>query len=72
MAILKIPVTKAGNRQIEIDTASIPDEMYNLAVEEGLKILPVSYTHLWRRPKRQILGPGDARAQEVSINGGMR
>jgi hypothetical protein len=39
MAILKIPVTKAGNRQIEIDTASIPDEMYNLAVEEGLKIL---------------------------------
>lgn len=40
MAILRIPITKAGNRPIEIDTdADLNDEMYLLALEEGLKVL---------------------------------
>lgn len=40
MAILKIPVTKAGNKVIEVNTETdIPDAMYQLALEEGLKIL---------------------------------
>lgn len=40
MAILRIPVTKAGNKPIEVDTdTDIPDAMYQLALEEGLKIL---------------------------------
>lgn len=38
MAILQIPITKAG-RSIEVETTSIPDEMYTLALAEGLKIL---------------------------------
>ena len=40
MAILRIPVTKAGNKPIEVDTdTDLPDAMYQLALEEGLKIL---------------------------------
>jgi hypothetical protein len=40
MAILRIPITKAGNKPIEVDTdTDIPDAMYQLALEEGLKIL---------------------------------
>ena len=39
MAILSIPVTKAGNRKIEVDTNSIPEDMYQLAMEEGLKLI---------------------------------
>jgi len=40
MAILKIPVTKAGNRPLEVNTdTDIPDAMYQLALEEGLKVL---------------------------------
>lgn len=40
MAILKIPVTKAGNRAIDIDTdVDLNDEMFRLALEEGLKVL---------------------------------
>lgn len=39
MAILKIPVTKAG-KAIEVNTdTDIPDAMYQLALEEGLKVL---------------------------------
>lgn len=40
MAILKIPVTKAGNRPIEVDTdVDLNDDMFRLALEEGLKVL---------------------------------
>lgn len=40
MAILRIPVTKAGNKAIEVNTdTDIPDAMYQLALEEGLKVL---------------------------------
>lgn len=39
MATLSIPVTKAGNRKIEVDTAEIPDDMYTLVMEEGLKVI---------------------------------
>ena len=39
MATLSIPVTKAGNRKIEVDTADIPDDMYTLVMEEGLKVI---------------------------------
>lgn len=39
MAILNIPVTKAGNQTIAVDTDSIPEDMYQLAMEEGLKVL---------------------------------
>jgi len=36
---LPIPITKAGNKTIEISTDNIPDEMYNIALAEGLKVL---------------------------------
>jgi hypothetical protein len=40
MAILRIPITKAGNKPIEVDTElDLPDAMYALALEEGLKVL---------------------------------
>jgi hypothetical protein len=39
MAILNIPITKAGNRPIEVDPDILPDAMYRLALEEGLKVL---------------------------------
>lgn len=39
MTTLRIPVTKAGNRMIEIETDQIPNDMYNLALEEGLKVM---------------------------------
>ena len=39
MATLNIPITKAGNRPIEVDPDSLPDTMYKLALEEGLKVL---------------------------------
>ena len=39
MAILNIPITKAGNRPIEVDPDTLPDAMYRLALEEGLKVL---------------------------------
>lgn len=39
MAVLSIPITKAGNRPIEVDTQAVPDDMYNLALAEGLKVL---------------------------------
>lgn len=40
MAILNIPITKAGNKPIAIDTETdLPDAMYELALREGLKVL---------------------------------
>lgn len=39
MALLKIPVTKAGNRAIEVNTDALPEDMFILAVEAGLKVL---------------------------------
>jgi len=39
MAILKIPVTKAGNRLIEVDPGQLSDEIYAIALVEGLKPL---------------------------------
>ena len=39
MAVLKIPVTKAGNQILEVDSDSIPDTMFKLALAEGLKVL---------------------------------
>lgn len=38
MAILNIPVTKAG-RKIEVDSETLPEDMYQLALEEGLKAI---------------------------------
>lgn len=38
MATLNIPVTKAG-RAIEVDPDTLPDAMYRMVVEEGLKVL---------------------------------
>lgn len=38
MATLNIPVTKAG-RAIEVDPDALPDAMYRMALEEGLKVL---------------------------------
>jgi len=39
MAILKIPVTKAGNRPIEFETNDLPENIYAAALAEGLKVL---------------------------------
>jgi hypothetical protein len=39
MAILKIPVTKAGNRVIEVDVSKFSDEVYEHAMIHGLKPL---------------------------------
>ena len=39
MATLKIPVTKAGNQTLEVDTDKLPEEAYRIALEEGLKVL---------------------------------
>ena len=41
MTTVKVPITKAGNRMIEVDTSEsgMPQEMYLLALEEGLKVL---------------------------------
>lgn len=43
MAILRVPITKAGNRVIEIDTDDpengITDAMYIMLLEEGAKVL---------------------------------
>lgn len=39
MASLQIPITKAGNKKIEVDTDVLPLEMYQLVVEEGLKVV---------------------------------
>jgi len=39
MTELHIPITKAGNRKLSVDTAELPEEMYKLALEEGLKVL---------------------------------
>lgn len=43
MAILKIPVTKAGNKTIEFNTDNLPEEIYSSVMEaivfEGLKVL---------------------------------
>jgi len=39
MATLNIPITKAGNRPIEIDPEALNDEMFKLALTEGLKVL---------------------------------
>lgn len=38
MAVLKIPVTKAA-RTIDVDTDSLPEEVYAAAMAEGLKVL---------------------------------
>lgn len=40
MAILQIPITKAGNKPIPVDTdADLNDAMFELALREGLKVL---------------------------------
>jgi hypothetical protein len=43
MAILKIPVTKAGNKTIAFDTDKLPEEVYHKVMEalvfEGLKVI---------------------------------
>lgn len=39
MTELHIPITKAGNRKITVDTAELPEDMYRMALEEGLKVL---------------------------------
>jgi hypothetical protein len=39
MAELNIPITKAGNKTIKVDTDSIPEEMFKMALEEGLKVM---------------------------------
>lgn len=38
MAILQIPISKSGGKKISVDTSSLPDEIYSLAVYEGLKV----------------------------------
>lgn len=38
MAALKIPVTKAG-ASIEVESDNIPEDMFKLVVEEGLKVI---------------------------------
>lgn len=39
MGIFSVPVTKAGNSTLDIDTDKLPDDMYKLAMAEGLKVL---------------------------------
>lgn len=39
MTVLNIPIPKAGGRTIEVDTSTLPDEMYEAAMREGLKVL---------------------------------
>lgn len=39
MGILKIEITKAGKRQMEVDTDALPAEMYAAALSAGLKVM---------------------------------
>lgn len=39
MAELNIPITKAGNKTIKVETDNLPDEMFKMALEEGLKVM---------------------------------
>lgn len=39
MAILSIPITKAGNRPISVDIDAIPEAIYAEALAEGLKVI---------------------------------
>ena len=39
MAILSIPITKAGNKTLSVDTDKLDEGVFLRAVEEGLKVL---------------------------------
>lgn len=37
--LINVPITKAGNAPIEVDLDNLPDDMYKLALAEGLKVM---------------------------------
>lgn len=39
MAIVNIPISKAGGKKIAIDSSALPDAIYSTALYEGLKVL---------------------------------
>ena len=39
MATLNIPITKAGNKKIAVETNDLPENVYLMALEAGLKVL---------------------------------
>jgi hypothetical protein len=68
MTVLNIPITKAGNRKIEVDTTSIPEEMYLLALEEGLKVL--LNKKMSKITTAKLEGDDLAKAQEAAFTQG--
>lgn len=38
MAIVQVPISKSGGRKVSVDTKDLPDEIYSLALYEGLKV----------------------------------
>lgn len=69
MATLNIPVTKAG-RSIEADPNALPDAMYRMVIEEGLKVL--LNKGMSKIITKNLKGDDLAKAQDAAYEQGLK